>query len=168
MAQEKTGIIQGFKDFVMRGNVVDLAVAVVVGAAFTAVVKSFTDEIINPVLAAVGGADVGGFGFCLSQSGDCTSASPTFVDIGAVIGVIISFLITLAVVYFVFVLPINKARDLARITPKAEETPDDVLLLMEIRDLLAAQAPATGRVGARAELGDESTDGPGLASTSDS
>ena len=56
MAEEKTGILQGFKEFVMRGNVIDLAVAVVVGAAFTAVVKAFNDYIIAPVLASVGGA----------------------------------------------------------------------------------------------------------------
>ena len=65
MAEEKTGILHGFKEFVMRGNVIDLAVAVVVGAAFTAVVKSFNDEIIQPVLAAVGAGDTGGWGFCV-------------------------------------------------------------------------------------------------------
>jgi large conductance mechanosensitive channel len=51
--------------------------------------------------------------------------------------VLITFVITMAVVYFVFVLPMNKAREMARITPKAAETPEDVLLLTEIRDLLA-------------------------------
>ena len=141
MAEEKTGLIQGFKEFVMRGNVIDLAVAVVVGAAFTAVVKSFTDEIINPVIAAFGGLDTGGFGFCLN-SGDagCTADNPTFVDFGAVFSVLISFLITMLVVYFIFVLPMNKARSMAiKEAPKVDETPADVLLLPQIRDLLARQ-----------------------------
>lgn len=138
MAEEKTGMLQGFKEFVMRGNVIDLAVAVVVGAAFTAVVKSFNEEIINPVLAAVGAGDTGGWGFCVGGDDPCTADSATFVDIGAVIGVLITFVITMAVVYFIFVVPMNHARQLARITPKADETPADVLLLTEIRDLLAA------------------------------
>ena len=137
MAEDKTGMLHGFKEFVMRGNVIDLAVAVVVGAAFTAVVKSFNDEIIQPILAAVGAGDTGGWGFCVGGDDPCTADSATFVDFGAVIGVLITFVITMAVVYFVFVLPMNKAREMARITPKADETPDDVILLTEIRDLLA-------------------------------
>lgn len=142
MAEEKSGIVQGFKEFVMRGNVMDLAVAVVVGAAFTAVIKAFNDEIIAPVLATVGGADTAGFGFCL-RSGDapCTSESATFVDFGAVFAVIVSFLITMAVVYFVFVLPMNRARHLAGMTNKEAETPPEVVLLTEIRDLLVNQGP---------------------------
>lgn len=137
MAEEKTGILNGFKEFVLRGNVIDLAVAVVVGAAFTAVVKSFNDEIITPVLATVGAGDTGGWGFCVGGADPCTADSATFIDIGAVIGVLITFLITMAVVYFIFVLPMNRAREMARITPKEAETPADVLLLTEIRDLLS-------------------------------
>ncbi len=143
MAEEKTGIVQGFKEFVMRGNVLDLAVAVVVGAAFTAVIKAFTDFIIAPVLASVGGADTAGFGFCL-RSGDapCTSESPTFVDFGAVFAVLVSFLITMLVVYFVFVLPVNKARSRSIKQVPVAEIPPDVLLLTEIRDLLMTQGSA--------------------------
>ena len=135
MADEKTGIIQGFKDFVMRGNVLDLAVAVVVGAAFGALIKAFTDYIINPIIAAAGGADTKGVGFTINGQ---------FVDIGAVFGALIAFLITMLVVYFVFVLPMNKARAMAKITPKAAETPEDVVLLREIRDLLAGRTPGAG------------------------
>ena len=142
MADEKSGMLQGFKDFVMRGNVIDLAVAVVVGGAFAAVVKAFTEEIINPVIAAFGADDLGGFGFCVGGADPCTAESATFVDFGAVITALITFLITMLVVYFVFVVPMNKARQMARVTPKAEETPDDVLLLREIRDLLAQGRPA--------------------------
>ena len=144
MSAEKSGVIQGFKEFVMRGNVIDLAVAVVIGAAFTAVVVSFNDYIITPVLAAIGGADTAGFGFCI-RAGDaaCTSESATFVDLGAVFAVLVSFLITMLVVYFVFVLPMNKARERTA-TPEEAETPEDVVLLTEIRDLLAEQRAGGG------------------------
>lgn len=158
MADEKSGVLQGFKEFVMRGNVIDLAVAVVVGAAFTAVVKAFNDFIIAPVLASVGGADTAGFGFCL-RSGDapCTSESATFVDFGAVFAVIVSFVITLAVVYFVFVLPMNKARNLSRMTNKEAETPADILLLTEIRDLLAEQGAAQGGAEGGSAAGEQTS-----------
>jgi large conductance mechanosensitive channel len=148
MAEEKTGILSGFKEFVMRGNVIDLAVAVVVGAAFGAVVKSFTEEIINPILAAVGASDTGGWGFCVDGADPCTAESATFIDFGLVIGAIITFFVTMAVVYFVFVVPMNKARKMARITPKAEETPADILLLTEIRDLLASRSAGEPGAGA--------------------
>ena len=145
MADEKAGLIKGFRDFVMRGNVIDLAVAVVIGGAFGALVASFADEIINPVIAAFGGTDTGGVGFCVGGADPCTVESPTFVDFGAVFGAILSFLITMAVVYFVFVVPITKAR--ARMAtpeeePAEEEAPADVVLLTEIRDLLAERRDA--------------------------
>ena len=130
---EKTGIVQGFKEFVMRGNVIDLAVAVVVGAAFGAVVKAFSDYIINPIIAAMGGGDTIGLGFSINGK---------FVDIGAVITAIISFLITMLVVYFVFVLPMNKIRARSIKEPEAAATPPDIALLTEIRDLLATQRDA--------------------------
>ena len=142
MSEEKTGMLQGFKEFVMRGNVMDLAVAVVVGAAFTAVIAAFTEYVINPVLAAVGGADTGGFGFCVRAGTEpCTAESATFIDFGAVFAVLVSFLITMAVVYFVFVLPMNRLR--ARREGEQEEVEEevapDLAMLTEIRDLLAAQ-----------------------------
>jgi large conductance mechanosensitive channel len=133
MSEEKPGLLQGFKEFVMRGNVIDLAVAVVVGAAFGAVVKAFSDFIIAPVLAALGGTDTAGLGFYINSSNEAT-----FVDIGAVIAVIIQFLITMAVVYYVFVVPMNKLRE--RTAKKADLDPEvaaDIALLTEIRDLLA-------------------------------
>ena len=132
-------MLKGFRDFVMRGNVIDLAVAVVIGAAFGALVKSFTEEIINPVIAAFGADDIGGFGFCVGGADPCTADSATFVNFGAVLTAVITFLITMAVVYFIFVVPMNKARAMAKITPKAEETPADLVLLREIRDLLSVR-----------------------------
>lgn len=140
MAEESKGIVQGFRDFVMRGNVLDLAVAVVVAAAFTAVITAFTENIIDPVLAAVGGVDTGGFGFCVRSGGEpCTADSATFVDLGALVSVAVAFVITMAVVYFVFVLPVNKYRERAAADEPEAAVADDVALLTEIRDLLAAQ-----------------------------
>jgi large conductance mechanosensitive channel len=148
MAEKEPIMLKGFRDFVMRGNVIDLAVAVVIGAAFGALVKSFTEEIINPVIAAFGADDIGGFGFCVGGADPCTADSATFVNFGAVLTAVITFLITMAVVYFIFVVPMNKARAMAKITPKAEETPDDVVLLREIRDLLAVRGGSDeGRPG---------------------
>lgn len=133
MAENQTGMLQGFKEFIMRGNVIDLAVAVVVGAAFAAVVKSFADYIINPILAAFGGVDAAGLGFQLTDNPN------TFIDLGAVITAIITFLITMAVVYFIFVLPMNKMRERTAKPTTEEAAASEVELLTEIRDLLAEQ-----------------------------
>ena len=130
-------MINGFRDFVLRGNIVELAVAVVIGTAFAALVGSFTDNIINPVLASVGGGgDVPGLSFSLRDGNEATR-----VNLGAILGAIIQFLITAAVVYFVFVLPMNRLSELrSRGQIAAEEAPaPDIELLTEIRDLLRAQ-----------------------------
>jgi large conductance mechanosensitive channel len=132
-------MLKGFKDFIMRGNVIDLAVAVVIGTAFTALVKAFGDFIIAPILASLGGVDTAGWGFQIVAGNEAT-----FVDIGAVIAAAITFLITAAVVYFVFVAPINKAREIQRKRlgvqdEPAEPAPTDVELLTEIRDLLRSR-----------------------------
>lgn len=130
--------MKGFKDFIMKGNVLDLAVGVVIGGAFTALIKAFVDNLIQPVVAVAGGTNVKGFAFELVKGNEATT-----MDFGALISAIIAFLITALVVYFVFVLPVNKARALDRrrrgITDDDEEeaAPEDVVLLGEIRDLLA-------------------------------
>jgi large conductance mechanosensitive channel len=129
-------MLQGFKEFIMRGNVVDLAVAVVIGGAFTAIVTAFTDHLINPLIAALGGSDVSGLGFHILPGND-----NTFLDFGAVITAAINFLIIAAVIYFIIVAPMNKLNELAarrRGIPQDEEepAPTDVELLTEIRDLL--------------------------------
>lgn len=132
-------VAEGFKNFIMRGNVVDLAVAVVIGAAFTAVVTAFSKDIVNPLLAVFGGANADGLGFQITDN------PATFVNIGAVITAVIQFLITAAVVYFLVVLPMKKANDaIAARTRKGKEdekavpVPEQQLaLLEEIRDLLA-------------------------------
>ena len=129
-------MLKGFKDFVLRGNVIDLAVAVAVGATFTAVVTAFTDGIVTPLLAAFGGTDVPGLGFFLREGDEAT-----FVDVGLVVSAVVNFLIVAAVVYFVIVVPVNRLMALRRRgeEPEVAAPSEDVLLLQEIRDLLRTQ-----------------------------
>ena len=129
-------MIKGFRDFVLRGNVIELAIAVVIGSAFTALVSAFTANIINPVIASAGRIDAAGLGFRIRPGNDAT-----FVDVGAVLTAVLTFLITAAVVYFVFVVPMNRAR--ARLSslaapedPAEVPIPVDTALLTEMRDLL--------------------------------
>ncbi|MFE2754802.1 large-conductance mechanosensitive channel protein MscL [Actinosynnema sp. NPDC059335] len=127
-------MIKGFKDFLMRGNVIDLAVAVVIGAAFTAIVTAFTTNLINPIIALFGGSNVNGLAVQLGSS------DKTIVDFGAIITAVINFLIVAAIVYFIFVLPMNKLKERRkRGQEPGPAEPTDVELLKEIRDLLAAQ-----------------------------
>jgi large conductance mechanosensitive channel len=124
-------MFRGFRDFVLRGNIVDLAVAVVIGTAFTALVRQFTDSFITPLIAVfTGGGDVGG---------QFTINGEPFTY-GDFAGAIITFVITAAVVYYVVVVPMNKI--MARFRKPAEEElaePTEAELLMEIRDLLRTQ-----------------------------
>jgi large conductance mechanosensitive channel len=131
-------VIQGFKKFILRGNVIDLAVAVVIGVAFTAVVTSVTNNIINPLIAAAGGGNVHGLGFQL------VAGNPkTVVDLGAVISAIINFLIIAAVVYFLVVMPMNVLAERRKRgqEPEPEAPAEDIVLLQEIRDLLRQRTP---------------------------
>ncbi len=126
-------MIQGFKDFLLRGNIVDLAVAVVIGTAFTALVTNFTTSFINPLIASAGGADNIGLGFTIRDGN-----AATFIDIGGFITAIITFVITAAVVYFFVVIPMKKLNEL-RERGKVEEPAgpsEDIALLREIRDAL--------------------------------
>lgn len=130
-------MIKGFKDFLLRGNVVDLAVAVVIGTAFTAVVTAFATFAINPLLARIGGKEVGGgLGVQLGDQGN----DATFVDIGSLITAVVNFAIIAAVVYFLIVLPMNVIKERReRGIEAGPALPTDVELLVEIRDLLRGQ-----------------------------
>ena len=125
-------MLKGFKDFLLRGNIVDLAVAVVIGTAFTALVGSFTNSFINPLIGLVGGG--GPEGMTATVDGQ----SFTF---GAFITAVITFAITAAVVYFFVVVPMKTVQErLAKGKVEAPvAVPEDVQLLREIRDALAAQ-----------------------------
>jgi large conductance mechanosensitive channel len=128
-------VLKGFKDFILRGNVVDLAVAVVIGAAFATIVTAFTDSVIKPLINAITPASSPGLGVTLIAGKDST-----YVDFAAVITAAINFVIVAAVIYFAIVLPVNVIQERRR---RGEETgpaePTEVELLAEIRDLLSAQ-----------------------------
>ncbi|APU12733.1 MULTISPECIES: large-conductance mechanosensitive channel protein MscL [Actinoalloteichus] len=130
-------MFKGFKDFLMRGNVIDLAVAVVIGAAFTSIVTAFTTNLIQPIVDIIGPADTGNLGIRIGTRPDGSALS---IDFGAVLTATLNFLIVAAVVYFIFVLPMNKLQQRRK---RGEEPgpaePTDVELLTEIRDLLRAQ-----------------------------
>ena len=164
-APTEAPVVKGFKDFILRGNVIDLAVAVVIGAAFGAIVTAFTSNIINPLVAALGGANSPGLGYTLVEGNTASR-----IDFGAVITAAINFLIVAAVVYFVLVLPMNKLKE-RRKTGKEEgqAEPTDVELLTEIRDLLAAGGAGTATTGAPTPAGSGTAidpDGPGRHSGS--
>jgi large conductance mechanosensitive channel len=133
-------MLKGFRDFVFRGNIFELAVAVVIGTAFTAVVTAVVTNLINPIIAAVGGRSVNGL------SVQIIGGNPrTIMHFDTVITAIINFVIIAAVVYFVFVLPMQKIMDLRkRNQPAALPEPTDVEVLVEIRDLLRRQADGRG------------------------
>ena len=127
-------MLKGFKDFIMRGNVIDLAVGVIIGAAFTAIVTALTDNLIQPLINSFGSADVSGLGFQITEN------PATFVDFGAVITAVINFLIVAGVVYFVIVAPLNKLDAINKRRQGVTEdapAPTSEELLAEIRDLLA-------------------------------
>jgi large conductance mechanosensitive channel len=124
-------VLKGFKDFLLRGNVVDLAVAVVIGTAFTAVVTAFKDSFLTPLINLAGGG--GQFG------GRFTIDDQPFTW-GAFLSQVVSFVITAAVIYFVVVLPMKVVLERRRRGEEAGPVqPTQLELLAEIRDLLRAQ-----------------------------
>jgi large conductance mechanosensitive channel len=134
---ESKNILTEFKEFLLRGNVVDLAVAVVIGAAFGAVVTAFVEDLVTPIIGAiVGEPDFGGLTFTINDSrflyGDFLNAVISFVSIAAAI-------------FFFVVKPINyllerrKAAMAAGAEPEPATLSDEALLLAEIRDLLRSR-----------------------------
>ncbi len=123
-----------FKQFVLRGNVIDLAVAVVIRAAFGAVVTSMVEDLITPLIAAIGGQpDFSSLTFTINNSE---------FRYGRFINAVISFLIVAAAIYFLVVLPVNALLERRRKgeVPPPEPT-EDILLLRQIRDLLRGGEP---------------------------
>ena len=131
-------MFQGFKKFLMRGNVFDLAIAVVMGTAFTAVVTAVVTNLINPLIAAIG---AGPSSSKLSVQLVSGSSNPkTVIDFSAVITAVINFVVIAAVVYFAFVLPVTKLMERrARGKEQAAAALTEIDVLTEIRDLLRQQ-----------------------------
>lgn len=154
--KKKDSVLAGFKAFLMRGNVVDLAVAVVIGAAFTNIVNSIVKGMISPLVGAIGTKSLDVYTSCLK--GPCgidAKGDPIGVNIlwGSVLNAALTFLITAAVVYFLMVLPMAKylARQEARRKAKegVKETMEitELEVLKEIRDTLVAQRGSNGGSG---------------------
>lgn len=133
-------MLKGFKEFIMRGNVIDLAVAVVIGAAFTAIVNALVEGLLNPALGALFNAENLKAAWIVTiPTVDGGTAELAF---GAVVAAIIQFLLVAAAVYFVLVFPLNTMRERAEAKRAAgasdeEVPPTELELLTEIRDLLA-------------------------------
>ena len=125
-------MIKGFKEFLMRGNVVDLAVGIAIGVAFTTLVGAFGTYFVNPVVAVAGGDKAEGFGFGITDS------PATFVNIGGLINAVIVFVVTMAVIYFAIVMPMKKLQDVRRRgqEPPEAEVSEEIVVLREIRDAL--------------------------------
>ena len=129
-------MLKGFKEFISRGNVVELAVGVIIGAAFKNIIDALVDGIINPLIAAVIGKPDFSDAFILTLNG-------SDVKFGLLITAIINFILMAFAIYFCIVVPMNalnarrkKAEELAE-----EEASDEVKLLTEIRDALAQGTP---------------------------
>ncbi|MFJ4106850.1 large conductance mechanosensitive channel protein MscL [Oerskovia enterophila] len=127
-------VFNGFKEFVLRGNAIDLAVGVVIGGAFTLVVTSIVDGLINPLVAAI-------FGKTDLSKVWTFEINDAVFSFGLVLDALFKFLCVAAALYFVIVMPMNHLASMRKTGEQAEpEAPaEDVLVLQEIRDLLAAQ-----------------------------
>ncbi|MFC6357126.1 large conductance mechanosensitive channel protein MscL [Luethyella okanaganae] len=131
-------MLKGFREFIMRGNVIDLAVAVVIGAAFTGVVTALVNSIFNPLIGAIFKAESLNTAMNVPIPG-----TDAILSFGVVVAAIINFIIIAAVVYFVFVLPINKLKETQEARRKSGQAEEgapvtELDLLTEIRDALVA------------------------------
>jgi large conductance mechanosensitive channel len=127
-------MLKEFREFLLRGSVIDLAVAVVLGAAFGAVVTSFVDDILMQVIAMIGGQpDFSGLSFTINDAE---------FRYGEFLNTVIAFVIIGAAIFFLVIKPVNAlmARRKAGLEPEPEAVPEDVVLLGEIRDLLKTQS----------------------------
>jgi large conductance mechanosensitive channel len=147
VSEKKESVWAGFKAFLTRGNVVDLAVAVVIGAAFTNIVNAVVKGIINPLVGAFGTKNLDSYSSCLK--GPCEGAGDAATGVrilwGSVLGSTLQFVITAAVVYFLMVLPMAKYLARVEARRKAKEGTQEIVevseleVLKEIRDTLVAQ-----------------------------
>ncbi|WP_327236155.1 large conductance mechanosensitive channel protein MscL [Streptomyces sp. NBC_01317] len=149
MSKDKESVLAGFKAFLMRGNVIDLAVAVVIGAAFTNVVNSVVKGVINPLVGAFGTKDLNKYHSCLKSPCSTDEAGNVVEGIpimwGTVVSSVLTFVITAAVVYFLMVLPMSRFLARRAKNQAAKEEVKEVMevseleVLKEIRDALVAQ-----------------------------
>jgi large conductance mechanosensitive channel len=122
-------MLKGFKEFLARGNIIDLAVAVVIGTAFTGLVTKFTESVVQPLIDRIGAGGKSSVGLLKIDIG-----GGQFIDFNVALSAAINFILIAAVVYFLVVLPYNTLRKRGEVK-QAEDT--ELSLLTQIRDLLA-------------------------------
>ena len=125
-------MLKGFKEFLSRGNIVDLSVAVVIGSAFTVLVTAFTKNVIEPLVNRIGAGPGSQYNALRIGIG-----GGQVIDLNAVLTAAINFVIVAAVIYFLVVLPYNTFRKRGEVE-QAQDT--ELSILTEIRDLMAAQS----------------------------
>jgi large conductance mechanosensitive channel len=125
-------VLKGFKDFVLRGNVIDLSVAVIIGAAFGALVTQFGSSFLRPLIELAGGGGI---------DGGVLTVRGTKFNWGAFVNAAITFLITAGTLYFFVVAPMNALAERRKhgSEPEPQRPAEDILLLQQIRDALVEQ-----------------------------
>jgi large conductance mechanosensitive channel len=130
-------MLKGFKEFLARGNIVDLSVAVVIGTAFTALVTKFTDSIIQPLINRIGAGGESDYGILRINIGGGQT-----IDLNVLLSAAINFILVAAVVYFLVVLPYNRLRKKGEVE-QAQDT--ELSLLTEIRNIMAETNGSSGQ-----------------------
>lgn len=128
-------MLKGFRDFIAQGNVIDLAVAVIIGAAFSPIVKAVTDVLLNIIGAVVGSPNFDSLGAFSINGSDP-------IQPGTILTAVVNFLLVAAAIYFCVVVPMNKLKERTRKAQEIEAAdevpaPSETELLVQIRDLLA-------------------------------
>jgi large conductance mechanosensitive channel len=142
-------MLKGFKEFLSRGNIVDLSVAVVIGTAFTALVTKFTDSIIQPLINRIGAGKDSDYGILRIGIGGGQT-----IDLNILLSAAINFILVAAVVYFLVMVPYSRLRKKGEVE-QAQDT--ELSLLTEIRNLIAATDGQSG----------ETVTGPGTGPSPD-
>jgi large conductance mechanosensitive channel len=124
-------VLKEFRDFLIKGNIIELAVAIIMGIAFGAVIKSAVDNLITPIIGMIGGVDFSGETFTINDS---------VFHYGQFINDVIYFVLVAAAVFFFILKPVNAIMARMRKSGEADEGPTETALLIEIRDLLARRA----------------------------
>ncbi len=137
------GLLKEFKEFALKGNVMDMAVGVLIGGAFSAIVTALTTDFINPLIASIGGAEIAGLirlPWVNYEGLDVETATALSLNYGDFITAIINFII-IAIILFILIKSMNKLMTLGKKKEEEAEAPaepsDEVKLLTEIKDLLA-------------------------------
>jgi large conductance mechanosensitive channel len=152
-------MFKGFKEFLLRGNVIDLAVAVVIGAAFTAIVNSIVGDVFNPLIGAIFNAESLSEAFPLTLREASGDQEASVIRLGAVLAALIQFILVATVVYFALVTPMNWLKRVAFAKKEegqpavaANTPPTELELLKDIRDLLAERRDPTPPAGRASDL----------------